>query len=104
MNHYDPKAPPHPADPDYRPHPYSHVGLEGFLNAKAPVRIIQLMGSDVRREMLPKMVESLEHPDLGLGLPISFGPDRRQGLHEFYYTTVVDGRPAPVTDWSPWKK
>jgi len=45
-------------------------------------------------------IEDIRDLDLGIGTPISFGPDRNQGLNTVYYVTVKDGKLTPVTDWS----
>jgi hypothetical protein len=42
--------------------------------------------------------------DLGLGSPVRFGPNHRQGLDKIYFTTVRDRQFAPVAEWKPQAK
>jgi hypothetical protein len=38
--------------------------------------------------------------DLGIGATLNFAPERHQGLDNVYFTSVVNGRWAPVSDWA----
>ncbi len=40
-------------------------------------------------------VEAMSELDVGLDVPIGFGPGQRQGSHKVYFTTVSGG------DWTP---
>jgi hypothetical protein len=51
-----------------------------------------------------EVAESIKDFDLGVGAPVSFGPDRHQGLDSVYYTTVEGDRWVPVVDWRQWAK
>jgi branched-chain amino acid transport system substrate-binding protein len=42
--------------------------------------------------------------DIGIDVPVSFGPGKHQGLDVVYYTTVREGRPIPIRDWRVWAK
>ena len=52
------------------------------------------------RASLRQALESLRALDLGIGAPLSFGPERHQGLDSVYFTRVDGGRWAPIADWS----
>jgi ABC-type branched-subunit amino acid transport system substrate-binding protein len=95
--------PPDLAVGDYRPMPFSYVSLEGFLDAKCLVKMLEALGQDVDRTKLPKTVGAMQSLDLGIGQPASFAPGRAQGLDQIYYTTVEKDRFVTITDWSRWK-
>lgn len=88
----------------YSPLPYSFVSFEGYLNAKLLVEMISRMGEHPEREGIPTAIEGIEDIDLGIGVPISFGPNKHQGLQTIYYTTVEQARFVPITDWQVWAK
>ena len=88
----------------YEPLQQSFVGLEGFLNAKFLVAILEKMGPPFDRKRLKQAAESMDALDLGIGVPISFGKDRHQAIDRVYYTEVQDGRFEPLTDWNRWRK
>jgi ABC-type branched-subunit amino acid transport system substrate-binding protein len=104
MKKYDPQPPAALADKEYRPLAYSFVGFEGFLDVKLLVEILRRMGPEVRRDRIKKVVESLDQFDLGIGVPVSFGPNKHQGLDKVYYTEVRGGRFVPIADWKRWQK
>jgi hypothetical protein len=74
------------AEREYAPLPYGFVSLEGYLNAKLFVMILQRMGADPRRADLAATVLAMGKFDLGIGQPLSFGGDtvRRQGPSLLY--------------------
>jgi hypothetical protein len=45
-------------------------------------------------------LEAIRNLDLGIGAPLSFGPERHQGLDSVYFTRVEEGRWVPITDWA----
>jgi ABC-type branched-subunit amino acid transport system substrate-binding protein len=104
MDKHRPETPPGLADPDYQPLPYSFVSLEGFLNAKLLVKVLEEVGPDLRRERLKAAAERLRDFDLGIGSPVTFRPDRHQGLDRVYCTTVEGDRFIRITDWARWQK
>ncbi len=104
MDKYNPRVPPGLEPRDYRPLRYSFVSMEGFLNAKLLVKILSLMKDDLRRERLPRVIESIKDYDIGIGVPVSFAGNRHQGLNQVYYTTVQDGRLVPMRRWDRWRK
>ena len=104
MDEYGAKVP-HPwGASEYRPLRYSFVSLEGFLNAKLLVNILRNMGPEPAKEHIKESVESLHNLDLGIGSPISFGPNKHQGLQRVYYTTLAGDNFVPVVRWDQWQK
>jgi ABC-type branched-subunit amino acid transport system substrate-binding protein len=83
---------------DYEPHKYSPVSLEGFLNAKLLVEILKRMGPDFHPKNVKAVVESIKDYDLGISVPVNFGPDKHQGLDEVFLTTVEQGRFLPIPE------
>ncbi len=88
----------------YTPQHYGFVSFEGFLNAKTLVEAIRRYGKIPSRNEVPAMMDNAGEFDIGIGSPVVFGKDRHQGLRTVYFTTVVNGRFMPLTDWSPWTK
>ena len=62
------------------------------------------MGPDLDRRNIKRAVESIDGLDLGIGVPVSFGPSRHQGSDQVYYTEVQEGRFVPVRAWQRWRK
>ena len=99
MMRYNPEAPQDLLEQSYSPLPQSFVSLEGFLDAKLMVKILEALGENPDRANLESAVFSIQDYDLGIGELVSFGPDRRQGLQQVYYTVVEAGRFIPLDDW-----
>lgn len=97
---YDVSIPPELEKEPYTFFKHSFVGLEGFLNAKLLVEILQRLGDTPRRQQLEASVFSIRNFDLGIQEKATFGPERRQGLQRVYYTVVRNGQFVPLTDWS----
>jgi ABC-type branched-subunit amino acid transport system substrate-binding protein len=89
---------------EYEPQPPSFVALEGFLNAKLIVAILRKMGPPFDRQRLRQAAESIVDLDLGMGVPVSFGPNRHQGIDQVYFTVVRDGQFEPLHDWTRWQR
>jgi branched-chain amino acid transport system substrate-binding protein len=104
MKRHQPMPPAALLTEDYQPMPHSFVSLEGFLNAKLLVAILQKMGPPFERRRLQQAAESIDHFDLGIDVPVSFGADRHQALERIYYTEVKDGRFETLQDWKRWRK
>ena len=102
MRRYDPQAPADLVKETYTPFPYSFVGLEGFLDAKLMVEILRRLGDAPARHDLERAVFTIRDLDLGIGEPVSFGPDRRQGFQRVHYTVVDGGRFVTLKDWEAW--
>jgi branched-chain amino acid transport system substrate-binding protein len=88
----------------YQPLRYSFVGLEGFLNAKLLVAILEKMGPPFEGQRLKQAAEAMNDFDLGMGVPVCFGKDRHQAIDRIHYTVVRDGRFEPLEDWKRWRK
>ena len=104
MDKYNPMPPADLSEADYKPLPYSFVSLEGFLNAKMLVAMLERLGDHPVRAQIAPTVEGIHDFDLGMGKPVSFGAQRNQGSDAIYYTTVQDGRFVPIRDWKEWFK
>ncbi|WP_147822396.1 ABC transporter substrate-binding protein [Salidesulfovibrio onnuriiensis] len=98
-----PPAVPEGLKGDYIPLEYSYAGFEGFLNAVVMTHILRLQ-YDRPGKPLEKIVEGIRDFDAGIDVTVTFGPDRHQGLNRVYFTTVKDGRFAPIDaeDWRQW--
>ncbi len=96
------------AEREYEPLPYGFISLEGYLDAKLFVAILQRMGADPRRADLAQTVLTMGNFDLGMGRPLSFGgaAGRRQASDQVYYTVIRDGHFVPLPDgaWEAWAK
>ena len=99
MARYDPTPPAELLKEAYAPFAHSFVSLEGFLDAKLLVEVLRRLGNAPDRRDLEQAVFSVRDYDLGIGEPVSFGPDRRQGLQQVYYTVVDDDRFVTLDDW-----
>jgi len=89
---------------DYRPVlPFSYISLEGFLDAKCLVKMLEALGREADRTKLHAIVGTMQSVDLGIDEPASFAAGRTQGLDRVYFTTVVKDRFVTITDWSRWK-
>ncbi len=99
MAKHDPRVPEGLGNADYEPLAHSFVSFEGFLNAKMICEIFRRFPGDPDRAGLEEAVFSIRDFDIGIAERVSFGPDRRQGLQQVYYTVVEDGRFVPLTDW-----
>jgi ABC-type branched-subunit amino acid transport system substrate-binding protein len=100
MDKHDPALPQFLRDPDYTPRPHSFVSLEGFINGKVVVEGLRRAGPDLTRRGFRQALESLRNLGLGIGAPLSFGPNQHQGLDSVYFTHVEQDRWVPVTDWN----
>src|SRR5262249_50888308 len=98
IERYDP-PPPAAADGDYLPLKYSFVGFEGFLDAKLLAEILGRVRGHLDRRAIGELLERPQRYDIGIGEPVTFGPDRHQALDHVYFTHVVGGRFVPLEDW-----
>jgi ABC-type branched-subunit amino acid transport system substrate-binding protein len=104
MQRYDPVVPTALRSTGYRPKRFSPVSFEGFLNAKMLVEILRRMGADIDRRRLKPVIESIDSYDIGIDVPVRFGPQRQQGLDAVYYTTVRDGHSVPLENGFDWSR
>jgi len=104
MDALDP-APPEGADPLPRTFRYSFAGFEGYLNAVVMARVLRSLDENPALGLVGA-AESVRDMDLGIDVPVSFGPDRRQGLDRVYFTTVEGGAFVPVSEahWEAWRR
>ena len=79
------------------------VSLEGFLNARLMVEILNRMGAAIDRSKFRSIMNGITDYDLGIGQKLSFGPGDNQGLDQVYFNTVVDGQWVTIEDWRKWK-
>jgi branched-chain amino acid transport system substrate-binding protein len=99
MDKYRPTVPESLRDPKYTPQTYSFISLEGFINAKVVVEGLRRAGPNPTRPGFRQALESLQHFDLGIGAPLTFGPARHHGLDNVYFTRVEKDRWVPIVDW-----
>jgi ABC-type branched-subunit amino acid transport system substrate-binding protein len=88
----------------YPPVTDSDGALEGYLNAKLLVEVLQRLGPQPSRARLAAAIEGISHLDIGIGEDISFSAQRHQGRDGLYYSTLFKGVVQPFTDWSAWQK
>lgn len=96
MDKYNVTPPKNLMGEDYTPRKYSPVSLEGFLNAKMLVEILKRLGPNPKGASIERTVEGIKDYDLGINVPVNFGPDRHQGLDVVFLTTVDSGRLVPI--------
>lgn len=60
-------------------------GLEGFINARVLVEGLRRAGRNLTRESLISSLESLWDFEVGIGQPIGYGPEDRDGLSHIYF-------------------
>jgi len=100
IDKHNPTLPEALRDRGYVPQRYSFISLEGFVNAKVVVEALRRAGHNPTRASLRQSLESLRDLDLGIGAPLSFGPERHQGLDSVYFTRVEGDHWVPITDWT----
>jgi ABC-type branched-subunit amino acid transport system substrate-binding protein len=104
MDAYNPMPPQELIRNEYEPLQYSFISFEGFLNAKLLVEILRRMGSTPETARVREVIETVSEYDIGIDVPVSFGPGKHQGLDTVYFMTVREGRPIPIRDWQAWAK
>jgi branched-chain amino acid transport system substrate-binding protein len=102
MERYKPLPPADLLNEEYQPAPNSFVSLEGFLNAKLLVAVLDKMGPPFERKRLKQAAQSIDGFDLGIGEAVSVADDN-QALDRVYYTVVREGRFEPLLDWKEWR-
>jgi branched-chain amino acid transport system substrate-binding protein len=100
MERHNPALPAALKDPKYAVQPLSFISLEGYINAKVVVEALRRAGPAPTRPGFRQALESLKNFELGIGAPLSFGPERHQGLDSVYFTRVDGERWVPIADWS----
>ncbi len=99
MKRHNPQPPLDLLKEPYLPSDHSFVSLEGFINAKLMVEILRRLGDRPERSQLEQAVFTVQDFDLGIDERASFGPGRRQGLQQVYYTVVDEGRFVLLDNW-----
>lgn len=99
MDRHNPTLPEALHQPDYVPFEKSFVSLEGFVNAKLMVEILNRLGDSPSRAQLEEAVFTVRDFDLGIGELVSFSEQRRQGMRQLYYTVVDNDRFVPLDNW-----
>ena len=75
------------------------------MQAADLVEILRKGGDTIDTAHLQAAVEAVSDYDIGIDVPVSFGPRKHQGLDVvYYYTTAREGRPIPIRDWQVWAK
>ncbi|HMC72305.1 MAG TPA: ABC transporter substrate-binding protein, partial [Mycobacteriales bacterium] len=100
MDKFNPTVPAALKEDKYSPQHFSFISLEGYINAKVVVEALRRAGPNPTRLGFRQALESFKNFDLGIGAPLSFGPERHQGLDNVYFTRVEGERWVPIADWS----
>jgi len=100
MDKHNPQVPEAIRDTAYAPQKHSFISLEGYVNARVIVEALRRAGANATRQSFRQALESLRGLDLGIGAPVTFTPERHQGLDSVYFTRVEGDRWVPVADWS----
>lgn len=87
MDTINPIAPRDVGDGKYRPgRKYTFASLEGFVNARVFLAVLEKAGPELSRKGFASAAESMGEFDIGLGTPLHFGPDRHQALDKVWFT------------------
>ena len=100
MDKHNPPVPEAIRDAQYAPQKYSFISLEGYVNARVITEALKRAGANAGRPGFRQALESLRGLDLGIGAPLTFTPERHQGLDSVYFTRVDGDRWVPIVDWS----
>jgi hypothetical protein len=86
MDKYNPVAP-QLTGGAYRPaNKYSFGSLEGYLDAKLFLAILEKAGKELSRSSFYSAAEGLTKFDIGLGAPIELSKTRHQALDKVWFT------------------
>jgi serine/threonine protein kinase len=76
------------------------VSMEGYIAAALLTEGLRRAGGDLNTETLIDALESIRDLDLGLGVPLRFGPSEHQASHKVWAVALdKDGQPQPLEDW-----
>ncbi len=96
MDKYRPALPDGVGDGSYKPTAsYGFGSLEGYLNGKVFLAVLQKTGPDLTRRKFYETAEHMGRFDVGLGVPLEFSPSRHQALDKVWFTY------ASAQGWSP---
>jgi ABC-type branched-subunit amino acid transport system substrate-binding protein len=74
----------------YFPHDQpNYVALEGFVNALVLSKILEACGKELTREKFVTTLESMRNVDIGIGMPVTYGPLDHRGLEGIYYSKLT---------------
>lgn len=89
---------------DYRPLSYNYTAIEGYVNAKIFVEILQALGPRLQKEKLPETLSRFNRIEIGLGKALDDDLSIHKNIGKVYFTTVENGKLVPLKDFSIWKK
>jgi ABC-type branched-subunit amino acid transport system substrate-binding protein len=98
IDRYDPRTPPGVGDGSYTPAKYSFGSLEGFVSARALVRVLEKAGRDLTRQNAYAAAEAMGRFDLGLGVDGELSHARHQVLDHVWFTQAKSDGWSAVTD------
>ncbi len=84
-------------DPALRTNPYN--ALAGWAFMEPFVEGLRRAGRDLTKERFVQAMETIRNWDGQVIRGVTFGPDRRQGIHRVYLTRAEGGRYTKLTDW-----
>ncbi len=96
MARFSPSVPKALADPAYKPAPHSFGSLEGYLDAVVLVEALKRTGRDLTARRFKETIEKMTDLEVGLGTPVSFGPEKHQGSDKVYLVKASRGQWVPV--------
>ena len=68
----------------------SFVSLEGYIDAVVMAEGLRRAGNDLTNETLVNALEAIRDHDIGLGVPLNYGPSEHQASHKVW-GTIIDG-------------
>lgn len=90
MDKYKPVVAAGVSDGSYQPLArYSFGSLEGYLNAKVFIAILERTGATLTRKSFYQATEKMGRFDVGLGVPLEFSTARHQALDKVWFTYVT---------------
>lgn len=66
----------------------SYVGLEGFLNAKLLLHVLEKTGADLTRQKFINQLRNLKDYDIGIKKMVSYTDRKNQGIKGIYYSSM----------------
>jgi ABC-type branched-subunit amino acid transport system substrate-binding protein len=73
----------------FSPDQPNYVALEGFVNALVLSRVLEACGRELTREEFITALESIHNMDIGIGMPVTYGPLDHRGLEGTYYSKLT---------------
>jgi ABC-type branched-subunit amino acid transport system substrate-binding protein len=64
------------------------VSLEGYIGGNILIEALKRAGKDVTTESLVDALESIKGLDMGIGVPVTFGPSEHQASHKVWGTAL----------------